>query len=108
MGTLITICYNDHREAKEEAIDFILDTLIDEITIVDHFEGETSFFAYYDVLEEFYDNEEEKNRILSEYADSIIKAMEETKFEHIELACMDEEDNVLIFDYKEIEEEEVE
>lgn len=106
MGTLITICYNDHREAKEEAIDFILDTLIDEITIVDHFEGETSFFAYYDVLEEFYNNEEEKNRILSEYADSIIKAMEKTEFEYIELACMDEEDNVLIFDYKEIEEEE--
>lgn len=106
MGALITICYNDHREAKEEAIDFILDNLIDEITIVNHFEGETSFFAYYDVLEEFYNNEEEKKRILSEYADNIIKAMEKTEFEYIELACMDEEDNVLIFDYKEIKEEE--
>lgn len=105
MKALITICYNDHRDAKEEAIDFVIDTLIDEITIVSHIEGKTSFFVYYDVLKEFYNNEEEKNIILSEYADNIIKAIERTKFEYIELVCMDEEDNVLIFDYKEIDEE---
>lgn len=106
MGVLITICYDDHREAKEEAIDFILDTLMDEITIVNYFEGETSFFINYDVSENFYNNEEEKNRILSEYADNVDKSIEKTEFEYIESACIDEEDNVLIFQYKETEEEE--
>lgn len=92
---MITFCYNDHSEAKNEVEDFIIDNIEDGIIVTGYFECDTCLIVNFGLEEGFNDIE------LEEFFSNISGKLKVTEFEFICHTCVDCEDKSIVFDYKE-------